>query len=150
MTLTEAGRIVRDARRSAIRRGPIWVLAVWLMWFIARDSHPALVVIPSTATVLWLLILVMYFAARRDLHRWQLEEREKYLMGQSNYVHLESCDIITVTEKAVLIEYDGEKHWIPVSQLADGEDHNLEAGDKDITVSITEWIAEQKGIEVES
>lgn len=71
-------------------------------------------------------------------------------MGQSNYVHLDPCNVIAVTEKAVLIEYDDEKHWIPVSQLADGEDHNYEAGDKDITVSVSEWIAKQKGIEVKS
>ena len=71
-------------------------------------------------------------------------------MGQSNYVHLESCKVVAVKEKAVLIEYDDAEYWIPVSQLADGEDHNLEAGDKDITVSISEWIAKQKGIEVES
>lgn len=68
-------------------------------------------------------------------------------MGATNYVHLEGCDVLKVTEKAVLIKLDDEQHWIPVSQLADGEDHNLEDGDKGVTVSITEWIAEQKGIE---
>lgn len=70
-------------------------------------------------------------------------------MGQSNYVHLEDCNVLVVTPKAVLIEVADEKHWFPVSQLADGEDHNLEEGDKGITISVTEWIAKQKGFEVE-
>lgn len=70
-------------------------------------------------------------------------------MGQSNYVHLEDCDVIKVTDKAVLIEVADEKHWIPVSQLADGEGHTLEEGDKGLTISITEWIAKQKGFDVE-
>jgi hypothetical protein len=68
-------------------------------------------------------------------------------MGATNYVHLEPCDIVAVTPKAVMIRYDDETFWIPVSQLADGEDHPFEAGDTGLTVSISEWIAEQKGIE---
>lgn len=68
-------------------------------------------------------------------------------MGQSNYVHLEGCDILAVTNKAVLIEYDDEQFWIPVSQLADGEDHPFEKGDKGMTVSVSAWIAKQNGIE---
>ena len=36
---------------------------------------------------------------------------------------------------------------IPVSQLADGAEHNFERGDEGVTVSVTEWIAKQKGLE---
>lgn len=68
-------------------------------------------------------------------------------MGSTNYVHLEGCDVLKVTDKAVLVKFDDEQHWIPVSQLADREDHTHEEGDKGVTVSISEWIAEQKGIE---
>jgi hypothetical protein len=68
-------------------------------------------------------------------------------MSAGNFVHLEECDILAVTERAVLVRYEDEDHWIPVSQLADRDDHNHEVGDKGVTVSITEWIAEQKGIE---
>lgn len=72
-------------------------------------------------------------------------------MGQSNYVHIEDCNIIAVTEKAVLIDFgDNDQHWIPVSQLADGEDHPYEPGDRAVTVSCTEWIAKQKGIEFDT
>ena len=66
-------------------------------------------------------------------------------MGQSNYVHLEDCTILKKTDKAVLIRYDGEQHWLPLSQVADADDlHEQTSG---ITVSITEWIAEQKNID---
>jgi len=68
-------------------------------------------------------------------------------MGLSNYVHLDDCRIVRVTDKAVLIEYEHVQHWIPVSQLADQEGHTHEAGDENVTVSITEWIANEKGIE---
>ena len=64
--------------------------------------------------------------------------------GHSGFIHLDGCDILQVTEKAVLIRYDGEKHWIPKSQMAYPDD--FEPGDVDLTVSVTEWIAEQKGI----
>ncbi len=67
-------------------------------------------------------------------------------MPASEFVHLEDCDILAVTDRAVLVGYDGEQHWIPVSQLADRDDHTHEKGDTGVTVSITEWIAEQKGI----
>lgn len=68
-------------------------------------------------------------------------------MSASNYVHLEDCDIVAVTPKAVMIRYEGATYWIPVSQLADGEEHPFEVGDKELTVSCSEWICKEKGIE---
>ena len=70
-------------------------------------------------------------------------------MSASGYVHLEDCQILSVTPKAIYIDYEGLAMWIPISQIADGEDHKFERGDKNVTVSITEWIAGQKGIEIE-
>ncbi len=66
-------------------------------------------------------------------------------MSQSNWVHLEGCNIIKVTEKAVLLEWDDEQHWVPTSQISDAE--TLEAGDQGVTVSVTEWIAQQRGLD---
>lgn len=70
-------------------------------------------------------------------------------MGQSNYVHLEGCRIVRESEKAFLVEVpeadDPEPVWIPKSQIAD-EGEGLAAGDTDITLSITEWIANEKGL----
>lgn len=68
-------------------------------------------------------------------------------MSQSEYVHLEGCDILAVTDAAIQVRWEGDRYWFPKSQVADPETY--EAGDKGLTVSVTEWIAEQKGIEVE-
>lgn len=66
-------------------------------------------------------------------------------MSQSGYVHLENCGIRHVTGAAILVEYDGEDYWLPKSQIADPETY--EVGDCGVTVSVTEWIANQKGID---
>lgn len=68
-------------------------------------------------------------------------------MGASNYVYLEDCEVIAITRYALLILYDGEQYWIPTSQIADPETYSK--GDSGITIPITQWIAEQKGMSVE-
>jgi len=68
-------------------------------------------------------------------------------MGESRYVHLEGCKILRETAAAFRVEYRGEEFWLPKSQVADAE--NYVDGDDDVTLSITEWIADQKGIVVE-
>lgn len=68
-------------------------------------------------------------------------------MSSGTYVHLDFEKIIRETDSAFLIrftEWEGE-HWIPFSQIADVDDY-IE-GDEDRTISITEWIAQQKGLE---
>lgn len=66
-------------------------------------------------------------------------------MGQSSYVHLENVDVVAETDRAFLIEYDGERHWVPRSQVCDEEDYAKD--DKGVTMSITEWMANKLGIE---
>lgn len=68
-------------------------------------------------------------------------------MSQSGYVHLEDCRVVRVTDQAVLIWYGDIQLWVPKSQMADAD--GFEPGDGPVTVSVTEWIAAQKGIEVE-
>lgn len=65
-------------------------------------------------------------------------------MGFSSWVHLDVDRIVRETDAAFLIEIDGERHWIPKSQVS-GSDR-LSEGDEDVTVSVTEWIADQKGL----
>ena len=65
-------------------------------------------------------------------------------MGMSQWVHLDDVSVMNITERAVLILYDGCQHWIPKSQIDEPE--RLSTGDG-YTLSITEWIANQKGIE---
>jgi len=70
-------------------------------------------------------------------------------MGQTNWHHQEDCIIVAETEKAFLICIEDEELWIPKSQIhkdcLEG-DSALKVGDIDATVTMTEWIAEQKGI----
>jgi hypothetical protein len=67
-------------------------------------------------------------------------------MGATNWVWLEECNVKRLTAKAVLIEHDGEEHWLPLTQV--NEPARLEVGDEGITIGITEWIASEKGIDV--
>lgn len=67
-------------------------------------------------------------------------------MAQSNWVHLDVKSVKRETDAAfLLVLEDGSEHWIPKSQMADPNDY--EEGDENCTISVTEWIAEQKGIE---
>lgn len=62
------------------------------------------------------------------------------------YVDLEVVEIKAETQKAFLVLLDDDsEHWIPFSQIDGAEKHS--AGDKDVVLSITEWIAEEKGLE---
>jgi hypothetical protein len=55
------------------------------------------------------------------------------------FVELEDVQIIHRTERAVLINHDGEEFWIPLSQIEDSDD--LEAGDSGCEIRVTEWFA---------
>lgn len=68
-------------------------------------------------------------------------------MSASNYVHVEVDEIVRETEKAFLVRIDDEEFWLPRSQVADDADY--EEGDKDCTMSITEFIAKEKGLSYE-
>lgn len=65
-------------------------------------------------------------------------------MSASNYVHLEGVNIKRETGLAFLIEYEGEECWIPKSHVADADDYA--EGDLDRSLSISEWIAQEKGL----
>ena len=60
------------------------------------------------------------------------------------------CKYIASTDKAILIEVDGEREWLPMSQISDASvDLNdipaLDRGDP-LTITIPEWLAEEKGL----
>jgi hypothetical protein len=63
----------------------------------------------------------------------------------SNWIHLDFETIVRETDKALLVRFeDGEESWIPLSQIADSDDYR--EGDGPGTISVTEWIAEQKDL----
>lgn len=70
-------------------------------------------------------------------------------MGQSSYVHLEGCEVLHITDAAIKVRWEDEEVWFPLSHIAGGDAGKLKPGDREVTLSVTEWIARQKGIEVE-
>lgn len=66
-------------------------------------------------------------------------------MGASGWVHVEVERVIRETDAAFKVLIDDEEVWLPKSQIADADDYK--PGDTNCTMSITEWIAKEKGIE---
>lgn len=65
--------------------------------------------------------------------------------GAGDGVRLEAkVKRVAASGKALLVEIEGEDHWIPVSQITDDSEVWRE-GDSG-TLVITEWIAAQKGL----
>lgn len=65
-------------------------------------------------------------------------------MGFSGWVHIVVEEILRETDKAFLCLIDCTEVWIPKSQIADA--NNYEEGEMDCEMSITEFIAKEKGI----
>lgn len=65
----------------------------------------------------------------------------------SKYVRIEPVDILRETDKALLVRYQGEEHWIPLSQIEEPE--GCEVGDTSTSLVITRWIAEEKELDFE-
>ena len=66
-------------------------------------------------------------------------------MGASNWVYLDVQEILRETDKAMLLRLEsGEEVWIPLSQIDDADTYS--EGDRSCMISVTEWIAEQKGL----
>lgn len=64
----------------------------------------------------------------------------------SEWVHLDVEVILQETDKAFLVRLETSRIdlWVPKSQMSDSEAYAK--GDKDCTISVTEWFADQKGI----
>ena len=65
-------------------------------------------------------------------------------MSSSNWIHLDVEKIVKITDSAMLVLIDSEEFWLPLSQVDDSE--SFQEDDENITVSVTEWIAKQKGL----
>jgi len=63
----------------------------------------------------------------------------------SNWIHLDVAKVVQETAKALLVFLEhGEEVWLPLSQISDPDDY--QAGDENCVISITEWLARQKGL----
>lgn len=67
-------------------------------------------------------------------------------MSAGRFVYLEDAAVKAKTASAVLVLWDGEEEWFPLSQVEDGGE-NLKPGESGYTVGITRWIAAKRGIE---
>lgn len=67
-------------------------------------------------------------------------------MGFSNWIHIDVEEIRKETDRAFLLILDDfpDGVWLPKNQVSDPQDYH--EGDCEVSMSITEWIAEQKGI----
>jgi hypothetical protein len=68
-------------------------------------------------------------------------------MSSSRYIHVHVDEILKETEKAFLVRIDDEETWLPFSQISDVDDYKV--GDKDLTLSISAWLANEKDLEGE-
>lgn len=71
-------------------------------------------------------------------------------MPKPEIIHYEEAKLLNNTEKALLIEIDGEEVWLPFSQIHDftdffDEEERLRKG-VTLRVGMTEWIAKAKGL----
>lgn len=64
--------------------------------------------------------------------------------SSDRWVYIEVDRIKWETEKAFLCVRGDEEFWIPKTQVADYEDY--EEGDEDVGMSVTRWIATEKGL----
>ncbi len=64
----------------------------------------------------------------------------------SDWVCIDVEEILRETDKALLCLIDGKEVWIPLSQIAP-EDRDVKVGDTDVGLSITSWIANEKGLQ---
>lgn len=67
-------------------------------------------------------------------------------MGQSDWVHLDVEEVLRESDKALLVRLeDGREEWLPFSQISEPDDYKV--GDRNVTISITSWLANQKGLD---
>lgn len=61
------------------------------------------------------------------------------------WVYLEVDRILRETDKALLVEIDGEEVWLPLSQI-EGNGYGYNVGDEGVGMSVTDFIAHEKGL----
>lgn len=65
-------------------------------------------------------------------------------MSSGNHVHLDVEEILRETQLAFLLLLEEDEIWAPKSVIADANDYDV--GDCNLTISVAEWWAEQKGL----
>ena len=73
------------------------------------------------------------------------EENEPFEDDDTELVTLEECTILGETDSAFHVRHEGKSHWLPKSQVDDPD--RLSPGDKNITIVIPAWLADDRGIQ---
>lgn len=63
----------------------------------------------------------------------------------AEYATIKGAKCVGETAAAILVEVDGEEHWIPRSQLHERDNEVTEEGDEGDLV-VAEWLALDKGL----
>jgi len=61
-----------------------------------------------------------------------------------NVVRIEGVECLRETDKAILVDIEGDEHWIPISQVDDDSEVYSRGDIGDLVIS--EWIAKQKDL----
>lgn len=60
---------------------------------------------------------------------------------------LENCIVVRVSQKAILVDYEGSEIWVPFSQITPDSDINEESISGDTgKITIPGWLARAKGL----
>ena len=59
-------------------------------------------------------------------------------------VEIDNCVAIAETEKALLVEIEGEEYWFPKSQI--DEDSEVHTKGTEGTLVVTKWIADKNNL----
>jgi len=65
-------------------------------------------------------------------------------LARNKCIELSGCQGIAATEKAVLVNVDGEEMWVPLSQVHD--DSEVYAKDTAGILVVSSWFASKKGL----
>lgn len=71
-------------------------------------------------------------------------KRSARVVSQPGHILIDFNKIIKETDKALLVRFNGRQDWVPKTQIADARDYR--EGDVDGMISLTEWIANEKGL----
>jgi len=61
---------------------------------------------------------------------------------QYNYVKLNFDELVRETEKAILLSFEGNEYWIPISLIDEDEFYEEEG-----IVYVADWFVEQEGLD---
>jgi hypothetical protein len=62
----------------------------------------------------------------------------------ANKATFDDVRVIRATANALLVEIDGDEHWIPQSQIDDDSEVYADGHEGELVIS--EWLAQQKGL----